>query len=1018
MRAPVVLLPLALVAAASAAPAAPPPFAPAGFGGAGYFNKVWLDSRQPGTVWAASDVAGVFRSTDYGESWSFRGLGLGNLEVDSFAVDPFDSRHVWAGCGALAESTRSGIWTSTDAGATWAHLPGSRSAGISFRRFWNSDALSPDPATRGTLLSGSQRNGVFRSTDGGATFAQVLAPPVTSAAATLEDPIEARPTTPYPAPVSHVAFDPSGSGAVWAAFDGGGVYTSPARGVAGSWRAASGGLPKDATVKGISFSDGALWAAVGRAGVFRSTDGGTTWSAANGDLPLSDPVEPWVSAVSADPSRPGAALVTLVTYIFRSVFKTTDGGATWRAIDVVRHSAAQDPTRAWATWSTWAFSLARDPARPSRVFMTDYWSIQRSEDGGESWDEKVAGAQNTCVSSILPTADGVLVGLWDAGILRSTDGGTSWIPARLGDGWVDNHAFRLAAAGPDRIYATFDPEDASHVLASDDGGLSWRSVFSIPRNGERGTLNGLAVDPSNPAAIWVTQEDGAVWMSRNAGASFEEAPGQPEDLTFTSALAVDSGGRVFAGTRRGGLFRSNDRGVSWGQVLTSEGTVWGLLAVNAAVYAAVGSSNLFRTTDGGRTWTRLTSFTTEDDGDGAGDQGMAIAVDPADARHILFSRVDPWHSADAGPGLFESTDDGATWSAANDGLGITRVGSLAFAPDGSVWAGTLCGGTWRRPVSTSACTLSCSATVPVTAFAGAALAFGLTATPNGCPAGSPTVAWSFGDGASASAASATHGYAAPGTYAWNVVARLGDASCTRSGSVVVAALPPAAASWILPSSARAQGAGGAFYTTDLVVSNTGGDAAFTVKFLGHDADGRPGPEATYALGAGKTLLLADVLGSAFGVGSAWGALQVRATSAALEVRGETSTPAPACVGGTFGQSVPAVAAASLVGPGSRRSIPGVRESAAFRTNLVLANGSEAAAEVGVSLVLGDGTEAASRSYRVEPLGMIQVTRVVRDLGWAGDVLAGRLVVAPSSGSVAVYASVIDNLTNDPRTLLP
>lgn len=50
--------------------------------------------------------------------------------------------------------------------------------------------------------------------------------------------------------------------------------------------------------------------------------------------------------------------------------------------------------------------------------------------------------------------------------------------------------------------------------------------------------------------------------------------------------------------------------------------------------------------------------------------------------------------------------------------------------------------------------------------------------------------------------------------------------------------------------------------------------------------------------------------------------------------------------------------------------------------------------------------------------MRQVTRVVRDLGFAADLSASRLDIAPASGFVAAYASTIDNLTNDPRTLLP
>jgi hypothetical protein len=48
-------------------------------------------------VYAASDVAGVFRSTDNGDHWQMQSLGLGNYEVSSFAVDPFDSNTLYAG---------------------------------------------------------------------------------------------------------------------------------------------------------------------------------------------------------------------------------------------------------------------------------------------------------------------------------------------------------------------------------------------------------------------------------------------------------------------------------------------------------------------------------------------------------------------------------------------------------------------------------------------------------------------------------------------------------------------------------------------------------------------------------------------------------------------------------------------------------------------------------------------------------------------------------------------------------
>jgi hypothetical protein len=230
--------------------------------------------------------------------------------------------------------------------------------------------------------------------------------------------------------------------------------------------------------------------------------------------------------------------------------------------------------------------------------------------------------------------------------------------------------------------------------------------------------------------------------------------------------------------------------------------------------------------------------------------------------------------------------------------------------------------------------------------------------------------------------------------------------------------PPPAATWILPSSARAAGQGGAFYTTDLTIANTGAaDASLGLKFLDHDVDGRAGAEQSFSLEAGRSVTYADVLGSVFGVSSGYGAIRVASSSAALAVAGQTSTPSPG--GGTFGQSVPAFSATDLVGA-APRTILGVREDGSFRTNLILTNATEAPIDADVSLVADTGAMLGTKRYSLPPLGMTQVTHVVRDLGVAADVSGARLVLstATAGGSFAAYASVIDAVTNDPRTLPP
>jgi extradiol dioxygenase family protein len=225
--------------------------------------------------------------------------------------------------------------------------------------------------------------------------------------------------------------------------------------------------------------------------------------------------------------------------------------------------------------------------------------------------------------------------------------------------------------------------------------------------------------------------------------------------------------------------------------------------------------------------------------------------------------------------------------------------------------------------------------------------------------------------------------------------------------------------WIVPSSARTQGQGGAFYTTRLTLANRSEtDASVTLEFLGHDTDGRGGAQKVVTLVAGRSVTYDDVLGGAFGLSSGYGAIRISSPTASLNILAETSTPGPG--GGTFGQSVPASSEADLLKSGTARSIAAVREDGRFRTNLILTNATGATLVVEAKLFSGAGVQLAVGSHTLPPLGMRQVTQVVRDLGVAADVQNGQLLLSTATpgGSFAAYATVIDRTTNDPRTLLP
>jgi photosystem II stability/assembly factor-like uncharacterized protein len=673
---------------------------PAGFGGAGAFLSVHAHPRRKNVVYAASDVAGVLRSTDGGGSWEIRSVGLGNYEVASLALDAFEPDTLYAGVGAYPKNPRAGLYVSRDAGASWQHLPSSAQRGIFFRKFRTVDSIAPDPTRPRTLLVGSVAGGVWRTTDGGKTFSRVLEAPTTQVLPDMpdgQDEVKA----PYPAFVSFVRFDPSRPQRVYAGIYGVGIYRSEQAG-AGGWQSVSDGLPPSPQVKDLAIGPGTtLYAALGKAGVYRS-DGGR-WRAVNTDLPLK---QGWIPAVVVDPRDPNLALVAVASYEVPNVWRTTDGGKRWVGQDRFEVEVQHNPTRLWSRRPTLSFWLSLDPADPKRAFLTDYWGISRSDDGGVSWRETVQGALNTCVTSLLVEGSTVYSTYMDAGLLRSGDGGASWTPVmpRSYDAKLAGHYWRYAIARGATTYhfTTLDPWNHKHsrVLRSEGGDAFWDVSLEIPRatgNLMGGALLGLAVDPSASSTVYVSQDGGKVWVTRDSGKTWRPTDGQPGGSSHTGALAVDGANRVFAGMLTDGLWRSADGGKTWRRLLPKQDTIWQVLPAGDALYVSSGGdANLHRSRDGGETWQRLTDFRQPDPGDGVGEQGMAIAIDPRDPKHIVFSRLDTSHSADASSGLTESRDGGVTWRSANEGLGLLNIGSLAFAADGTLYAGTRCGGVWRR----------------------------------------------------------------------------------------------------------------------------------------------------------------------------------------------------------------------------------------------------------------------------------------------------------------------------------
>lgn len=373
------------------------------------------DPREPDTLWAGVE-GGILRIFDRGARWRFFPVS-GGEDVLSLAFDPTDRQSLYAGTGWNETSSRGfpgrqgGVWRSGDRGRTWQQAvrgliateisavvvpaPGRIVAAVLGRgpmlgsgdlSDWALGAqgvereihdLLADPADPDRLWAATP-NGVFRSEDGGRTWAW------------SSEGLAGGPFLPSSIFINALALDPSGS-RLWAA-GWGGLFQSADRGRTWS-RVAT--LP-DRSLQSMAVDprDGRkIWVASSGGGptlpsVLRSEDGGTAWQETSF---LSYSIGPVVVGPT------GTVLVSTLGQIARS----TDGGATWQEADLGG-----------------VFSIAPDPADADTVWAAGIFGLHRSQDGGATW-EAVTGGPVPVVFDLQWEAPGrLLLATQGAGLFR------------------------------------------------------------------------------------------------------------------------------------------------------------------------------------------------------------------------------------------------------------------------------------------------------------------------------------------------------------------------------------------------------------------------------------------------------------------------------------------------------------------------------------------------------------------------------------------------------------------------
>lgn len=429
-------------------------------------------------------------------------------------------------------------------------------------------------------------------------------------------------------------------------------------------------------------------------GVFKSVNGGASWSPASEGLPL----RAAVTSLALDPSRPQ----TLYAGTYEGLYRSLDGGAHWTA------------TGAQGLIS----QVAVSPANPGVVYaISQLHHLVRSDDCGVTWrvvPPPHPGFYPDLLVASPASADTLFVSsqgssppsLHQAEIYRTTDGGGTWVPVATGLTAPPFAPMRFAlAVAPDRpqtVYAAlvvydFD-RDVSSLAKSTDGGTTWTPAAgaggfpvltlpggrvltdraastdygdtwtSLPRV-EKRTL-AIAASPARPATVLLLADRGGIFKSTDAGRTYTSS-NHGLAATGVTSLTMGSNSTLYAAVAGEGLFTRPWQAGGWDQLLSEipgrEGSYFNsnLVAVHPrrprVMLATVTQDideGLFRTADGGLTWTYLGSLD-------AADSVTDLAFDPVEPNRILAAGS----GSATGCGSWRSTDRGTTWACLP--LGVT-----------------------------------------------------------------------------------------------------------------------------------------------------------------------------------------------------------------------------------------------------------------------------------------------------------------------------------------------------------
>jgi uncharacterized protein (TIGR03437 family) len=485
---------------------------------AGRVTALAVDPRNSQVVYAGAAEGGVWKTLDGGNTWMPLTDQQVTLATGSIAIAPSNPDTVYVGTGELNYGGDNyfgvGILKSTDDGTTWSYYEGGFT-GLSI------GSLAVSPTDSNTVLAAGD-GGVYLSSDGGMTWANVIAA----------------------SECSSVAFSPTDPNSAWA-----GVGTP-------------------------LFQDPS-------AGIYHSTDGGQTWQTVNiTGLPAANtgrvslaiaPSNPLMLYVGVSPVSTSDT-TTLVNPTL-GVFTSQDGGNTWTAnTGLTTGTCAESGNCVTYTGNWYDNALAVSPSDPQTVVGGGF-SIEASQDAGSTWTEIGTAYEfvHTDQHAFAFSADGtVLYAGNDGGVFVSTNIGTA-TPTWTGTGstMAITQFYPGISILPTEPSVTVGGTQDNGTLAY-GGNLKWTYI-------ECGDGGGTYLSPQNPSLVYVTcAPPNAVWFSNNGakhGSFLPRMGAIPQsEAPFVGVLAGDPsdplGGTVYWGGNSS-VWETTNQASSWADVTSN-----------------------------------------------------------------------------------------------------------------------------------------------------------------------------------------------------------------------------------------------------------------------------------------------------------------------------------------------------------------------------------------------------------------------------------------------------------------